>query len=120
MQKLRLMLPSIAICRATHAGVCTAAWHPGKSRNLYFHSCSSVLACSYANIWHSWFGKLSCACWKLAGQLPGLGEKLAEQDRAVFSFVLLPGFVQRAGSLGREQKIKDFSTKPVFFNLSSG
>lgn len=43
-----------------------------------------------------------------------------EQDGAAFSFVLLPGIMQRAGSLGREQKMKGFSSKPAFLNLSYG
>lgn len=43
-----------------------------------------------------------------------------EQDSAAFSFVLLPGIVQRAGSLGREQKIEGFPSKPAFLNLYYG
>lgn len=43
-----------------------------------------------------------------------------EQDSVAFSFVLVPGIMQRAASLGREQKMKGFSSKSVFFNLSYG
>lgn len=123
MRRLRPMLPGIAICRATHARRRTAARHPVKSRNLYFHACSSVLACSYANIWHSRFGKLSRACRKLAGRLPGPGEKgqpgqgcsmgysfdsspshvRSSKTAQRFLLYCFPGIVRRAGSLGRER-----------------
>lgn len=40
--------------------------------------------------------------------------RLMEQGSATFSFVLLPGIVQRVGSLGREQKMKGFSSRQPF------